>query len=109
MLGSVFGAGLGAGSLWLVFATLAGSLFVMGYVYGPLGAWLPTLFPVRLRYSGISVAFNVGGIIGGAATPVLAQLLAAAGWSAQAGLLLTAAGGVTLLGVWLARPSPAAA
>jgi MFS family permease len=107
-LGLAFGPGLSAGSLWLVFATLAAALLVMGYVYGPLGAWLPTLFPVPVRYSGISVAFNVGGIAGGAVTPVLAQLMAASGWGAQAGLLLSAAGLVTLLGVSLARPFAAA-
>jgi MFS family permease len=105
VLGLVFGPGLNAGSLWLVFATLAAALLVMGYVYGPLGAWLPTLFPVPVRYSGISVAFNVGGIIGGAVTPVLAQTMAVAGWGAQAGLLLSAAGVVTLVGVALAKPS----
>jgi MFS family permease len=104
VLGLAFGPGLGAGSLWLVFATLAAALLIMGYVYGPLGAWLPTLFPVPVRYSGISVAFNAGGIIGGAVTPVLAQLLAAEGWGAQAGLLLSVAGAVTLAGVMLARP-----
>jgi MFS family permease len=109
VLGFVFGPGLAAGSLWLVFATLAAALLVMGYVYGPLGAWLPTLFPVQVRYSGISVAFNTGGIIGGAVTPVLAQLMATEGLGAQAGLLLSLAGAVTLLGVTLARPAPAAA
>jgi MFS family permease len=103
MLGLVFGAGLGSGSLWLVFATLAAALLIMGYVYGPLGAWLPTLFPVPVRYSGISVAFNAGGIVGGAVTPVLAQMLAVEGHGGQAGLLLSAAGIVTLLGVSLAR------
>jgi MFS family permease len=104
VLGLVFGAGLGSGSLWLVFATLAAALLVMGYVYGPLGAWLPTLFPVPVRYSGISVAFNAGGIVGGAVTPVLAQILAVEGRGGQAGLLLSVAGVVTLLGVSLARP-----
>jgi MFS family permease len=109
VLGLLFGPGLNAGSLWLVFATLAAALLVMGYVYGPLGAWLPTLFPVPVRYSGISVAFNVGGILGGAVTPVLAQLLAAEGWGARAGWLLSAAGLMTFLGVTLARPQPSSA
>jgi hypothetical protein len=104
VLGLVFGPGLAAGSLWLVFATLAAALTVMGYVYGPLGAWLPTLYPVSVRYSGISVSFNAGGIIGGAVTPVLAQMLAVEGRGAQAGLLLSVAGLLTLLGVTLARP-----
>jgi MFS family permease len=106
-LGLAFGPGLAAGSLWLVFATLAAALTVMGYVYGPLGAWLPTLYPVPVRYSGISVSFNTGGIIGGAVTPVLAQLLAAEGLGAQAGLLLSVAGVVTLIGVLTARPARA--
>ncbi len=106
VLGVVFGAGLNSGSLLLVFLTLAAALLVMGYVYGPLGSWLPTLYPVSVRYSGISMAFNAGGIIGGAATPVLAQIMAAEGWGAQAGLLLSAAGVVTLVGVTLAKPVP---
>lgn len=108
VLGLVFGPGLASGSLWLVFLTLAAALFVMGYAYGPLGSWLPTLFPVTVRYSGISVAFNTGGIVGGAVTPILAQFLAAEGLGARAGLLLSAAGALSLLGVILARPSSGA-
>jgi hypothetical protein len=40
-------------------STLAAALLVMGFVYGPLGGWMPTLFPVTVRYTGMSVAFNV--------------------------------------------------
>jgi MFS family permease len=108
VLGFVFAAGLASTSLWVVFVTLAAALFVMGYAYGPLGGWLPTLFPVPVRYSGISVAFNAGGIIGGAMTPIAAQIMAAEGMGGQVGLLLTAAGFLTLLGVAMAKP-PAAA
>ena len=105
VLGFVFGPGLAAGSPWLVFATLAASLTVMGFVYGPLGGWLPRLFPVTVRYSGISLAFNSGGILGGAVTPLLAQAMAAAGHGAQAGWLLSLAGLLSLLGILLARPA----
>jgi MFS family permease len=104
MLGLLFGPGLNAGSLWTVFATLALSLFVMGFVHAPLGAWLPSLFPVGVRYSGISLAFTIGGIIGGALSPVAAQMLSAGGLGDYVGLLLCAAGLLTLLGVTLARP-----
>ena len=45
------GAGRQARWRWLS-ATLAPALFVMGFVYGPLGAWMPRLFPVRVRYTG---------------------------------------------------------
>jgi MFS family permease len=109
VLGFLFGPGLGSGSLLVVFLTLAGALFIMGYAYGPLGSWLPTLFPVTVRYSGISIAFNTGGIIGGAVTPILAQMMAAEGFGARAGLLLSAAGALSLLGISLARPPAAAA
>ena len=105
LLGAVFGPGLASGSLLTVFATLAFALLVMGFVYGPLGGWLPTLFPVPVRYSGISVAFNAGGILGGAVTPILAQLMATEGLGAEVGLLLSAAGVLTLAGLSLARPA----
>src|SRR6202000_2186637 len=68
-----------AGSLGMVFGFLSLSLFVMGLVYGPLGAFLPHLFPARVRYTGASAAFNVGGVIGGGFTPSLALALAKQG------------------------------
>lgn len=102
-LGMVFGAGLTSGSLLTIFVTLSAALVVMGFVYGPLGSWLPTLFPVTVRYSGISLAFNVGGIVGGALTPIGAQMLAEAGQGSNAGLLLSLAGLATLIGVLVAR------
>lgn len=108
LLGAVFGAGLTSGSLLVIFLTLSASLMVMGFVYGPLGSWLPTLFPVTVRYSGISLAFNVGGIVGGALTPLGAQKMAELGQGGMVGLLLSLAGLATLIGVWLAKPAAAA-
>lgn len=104
-IGIAFGPGLASGSLPTVFATLAAALLVMGFVYGPLGSWLPTLFPPLVRYSGVSVAFNMGGIVGGALTPYAAQILAAEGAGSLAGLLISAAGVLTFAGVMLARPA----
>lgn len=109
VLGVVFGPGLTSGSLFAVFVTLSAALVVMGFVYGPLGSWLPTLFPVRVRYSGISLAFNIGGIVGGALTPIAAQQLAQSGFAAQAGWLLSVAGLLTFAGVMLAKPASATA
>ncbi len=105
VIGGVFSAGLQSGSLLLVFATMACALLTMGFVYGPLGGWLPTLFPVPVRYSGVSLAFNAGGIIGGALVPLLAKQLSAAGQGGRVGLLIAAAGLFSLLGVGLARPA----
>src|SRR6187549_2704660 len=107
VLGLVFGPVLAGGSLALVFVTLASGLLVMGFVYGPLGGWMPTLFPVTVRYTAMSVAFNGGGIVGGAVAPIAAQMLSAAGGVPLIGLFLSAAGLLTLLGVTLGRPSAA--
>ncbi|MFA7594957.1 MAG: MFS transporter [Novosphingobium sp.] len=104
LLGAVFGPVLGGSSLPIVFVTLAASLFVMGLVYGPLGAWLPTLFPPLVRYTGVSVAFNAGGIIGGAVVAVEAQKITMQGGIALVGLFLTVAGMLTFAGVFMARP-----
>lgn len=105
-LGAVFGAGLTSGSLPVIFVTLSAALMVMGFVYGPLGSWLPTLFPVTVRYSGISLAFNVGGIVGGALTPIGAQKMAELGQGGLVGLLLSLAGLATLIGVAMAKENP---
>ena len=87
---------------WLtIFAGLATSLFVMGLVYGPLGSWLTGLFPVRVRYTGASVAFNVGGILGGAAAPIAAQALGDWRGTEVVGLYLALAGLVSFCGLAL--------
>jgi len=67
---------MGSGSLFEVFVYLALILLLMGFVYGPLGAWLPSLFPPRVRYTGVSMAFNIAGVLGGGLTPLFAQSLA---------------------------------
>ncbi|MBW8743504.1 MAG: MHS family MFS transporter [Sphingomonas sp.] len=64
-----------SGSLFQVFLFLSLSLTLMGFVYGPLGAWLPSLFPARVRYTGVSMAFNVAGVLGGGLTPMVATAL----------------------------------
>jgi MFS family permease len=97
VVGALLAPMLGGGSLWLVGGFLSLALLVMGFVYGPLGAWLPSLFPARVRYTGASIAFNLGGIIGGGLAPVIAQALANRGGLSLVGLYLGAAGLVSLL------------
>ena len=92
---------MGGGTIAAVTAWLAIALFAMGFVYGPLGAWLPGLFPPRVRYTGASMAFNVGGVIGGAVTPMAAEALAQNGGLTPVGLYLAIAGLFSLAGLWL--------
>jgi MFS family permease len=96
-LGALLAPMLGSGSLAVIWLFLSLALFVMGFVYGPLGAWLPGLFPARVRYTGASLAFNVGGILGGGIAPLLAQSLANRGGLAYVGLYLGTAAAISLL------------
>lgn len=103
LVGFVFGPALASGSWLLIFLGLATALFVMGLVYGPLGSWLTGLFPVHVRYTGASVAFNAGGILGGAMAPIIAQALAEWGGTATVGFYLAIAGVVSWLGLLMVR------
>ncbi|WP_113702458.1 MFS transporter, partial [Nonomuraea lactucae] len=67
------------GSLALAGLALAGALGLMGLVFGPMGAYLPELFSTEFRYSGASVAYSLGGVLGGAVPPLVATGLQAGG------------------------------
>jgi MFS family permease len=105
--GLLLGPMMEAGSLLLIWAFLSLALVMMGLVYGPLGAFLPGLFPARVRYTGASLSFNVGGIIGGGLTPMAAQALADRGGLTPVGLYLSAAALVSFLALTaLGRRAP---
>ena len=93
---------MAAGDLLLIGGFLSLLLLLMGFVYGPLGAWLPGLFPARVRYTGASVAFNVGGVIGGGFTPIVAASLAAQGLN-LVGIYLSAAAALSFVALLLLR------
>ncbi len=88
---------MGSGSLWLIWGFLSLGLMMMGLVYGPLGAFLPGLFPARVRYTGASVAFNMGGILGGGLAPMIAQALADKGGLVPVGYYLSGAALISLV------------
>ncbi|MES2035911.1 MAG: MFS transporter, partial [Pseudomonadota bacterium] len=94
---------IGSGSLWLIGGFLSIALLLMGFVYGPLGAWLPGLFPARVRYTGASLAFNIGGVIGGGLTPLIAQALVQRGGLSSVGLYLSAAAALSLVALFLLK------
>ena len=107
VVGLGFGSGLHLGTVTTITATIALALFTMGFVYGPLSAWLSAQFPVEVRYTGSSVAFALGGIIGGALTPYAAQIIATRYGVQAVGLLMSAAGLATYLGARLGRETGA--
>ena len=107
-LGALLAPMLGSGSLLVIWLYLTLALFTMGFVYGPLGAWLPDLFPARVRYTGASLAFNVGGILGGGLAPLLAQTLADHGGLRFVGAYLAGAALISFCSL-LAMPAGARA
>ena len=97
-------------TVWLllgVWLWLAAALFVMGFTYGPLGGFIPDLFPAGVRYTAVSLAFSMGGIIGGALTPYCAAALAKADGLWAVGMLLVAAGVLSLIGLAMSRRTSA--
>ena len=77
----------------LAFLSLA--LAAMGLTFAPLGALLPELFPARVRYTGASSAYNLGGILGASLAPTIAQLLLARGGVGWVGYYIVAAAAVS--------------
>jgi hypothetical protein len=90
---------MNSGSLLGVGLYLSAALFVMGFVAGPLGAFLTSLFPTRVRYTGTAVSFNTGGVIGGGVAPFVAQALSQHGGLAPVGVCLAGAALITLVGL----------
>ena len=105
VFGLIYGAGLGSGVFWLAVATLCIGMFGHGLANCPLGGFMATLFPVRFRYTGVALSFNVGAVIGGALMPIAAQAMTVAGFGPWTGILLVGAGMATLVGIALARPA----
>lgn len=91
-----------AGGMVGITAFLALELFLMGWIFGPMGAFLPELFPTRVRYTGASVAYNLGGIAGASFAPYLAQKLVMAGGLPWVGGYVSAAAVLSFVALWLA-------
>ena len=48
---------------------------LMGITFGPMGAFLPELFPANVRYTGSGISYNVSSILGAAMAPFVAVAL----------------------------------
>ena len=94
-----------AGLAGLAFAVAA---IVQGIMAGAQGGLFSEIFPVRVRYSGISIAYQVGGMVGGAVTPIAATaLFGATGSSTPIALYVTALSALSLVAVFGLREGSA--
>ncbi len=79
------------GSTGLALLAFSVAAVVQGIMAGAQGGLFTEIFDVRVRYSGISVAYQLGGMIGGAVTPLAATaLFGAFGSSTPIALYVTA-------------------
>ena len=76
-------------------------LGLMGFTFGPMAALLPELFPTEVRYSGASLAYNFGAIVG-ASVPTLVALELNKSYGLWGVGLYMAVNGVLTLGALLA-------
>lgn len=84
------------------------ALFVLtiglGLSYGPMSAMYAEMFPARVRYSGISIGYALGAILGGAFAPMIAQaLLDGTKWSGSIGIYIMVLCVISAVGVILAK------
>ncbi|MFE1770946.1 MFS transporter [Streptomyces sp. NPDC059008] len=99
LLGDRFGrrplclAGCAASALWMfpmvaLLATGAPLLMFLGFLgamlafitmFAVIAAYLPELYEPRVRCTGAAVGYNLGGVLGGALTPIVATALAERG------------------------------
>ena len=63
------------GSFWMIVLGISGGLMFLGMMYGPQAAFFTELFSTDVRYSGASLGYQVGAILGGAFAPTIATIL----------------------------------
>lgn len=78
-----------SGSLALLYVAFGLFSIGLGLTYGPQAALYSELFPASVRFSGVSISYAIGAIVGGAFAPTIAQAL------------VQATGGTTAVAVYL--------
>ena len=84
------------------------ALFVLtlglGLSYGPMSAMYAEMFPANVRYSGISIGYAFGAILGGAFAATIAEsLLLSTGWTGSIGIYIMVLCVISAIGVLLAK------
>jgi MHS family shikimate/dehydroshikimate transporter-like MFS transporter len=118
LAGTAFGILLAFPIFWLfetrdttivTLAIVAGIVLCQGIVFALHASFMPELFGTNVRYSGISLGFQLGAAIGGGLTPVIATAIVA--WSGGAtwpvSLMLVVLGLITFFAVLSTRETAA--
>jgi MFS family permease len=63
------------GNFWLIVLAITGGLTFLAMMYGPQAAFFTELFNTEVRYSGATLGYQLGAIVGGAFAPTIAAKL----------------------------------
>ena len=63
------------GDFWLIVLAITIGLIFVGMMYGPQAAFFTELFSTEVRYSGATLGYQFGAILGGAFAPTIAAFL----------------------------------
>jgi MFS family permease len=66
---------LGSGNTGGIVLAIVVGLVLHGAMYGPQAAFITELFPTRIRYSGVSLAYQLTSIVAGSLAPIIALAL----------------------------------
>jgi MFS transporter, MHS family, shikimate and dehydroshikimate transport protein len=95
----------------LIWLAMSVSAVTLGTLYGIMGALLSELFEARIRCSGISLGYQLAGMLGGAPAPIIATFLihASGGSTWSVATYLAASSLLTLVAIYLAQGRPSVA
>jgi len=92
------------GNIVWYFVALFVMTFGLGLSYGPQASLYAEMFPANVRYSGVSIGYALGAILGGAFAPMIAEaLISSTGQSWTIGVYIAVAALISLAGVSLVK------
>lgn len=91
-------------NIWLYGVALFVLTIGLGLSYGPMSAMYAEMFPAKVRYSGISIGYAFGAILGGAFAASIAEtLLQTTKWAGSIGIYIMVLCVISAVGVVLAK------
>jgi MFS family permease len=91
-------------NIWLYGLALFVLTIGLGLSYGPMSAMYAEMFPANVRYSGISIGYAFGAILGGAFAATIAEtLLQTTKWAGSIGIYIMVLCVISAIGVVLAK------
>jgi uncharacterized membrane protein len=66
---------MSSGRYQLIMAAIIIGLVIHALMYAPQPAMMAEMFPTRMRYSGVSLGYQVTAIFAGSLAPIIAKLL----------------------------------